>query len=281
MQPDLSAPGVNILAAWPTKTPPSLNPSDKRNARWNFQSGTSMACPHVSATVALLKSAHPHWSPAAIRSALLTTAYSTDRYSPHRTLLDGASMKPSDPFDVGAGHLDPLKAFDPGLVYDMGTADYILFLCRIGYTQQQIQAMLLPCHRHVIATCGSGSPLMSSLNYPSIAVSDLRSSLTLERRVRNVGHNTNAVYLIRRMVKPLGVEVAIRPRVLVFSRFKEEISYTVTLTPFRHYFYSSPGTCDFGEIVWSDGFHQVRSPLVVCLNTTTTTTEHQHPCSAS
>lgn len=73
MQPDIAAPGVNILAAWCPKSPPSLLSLDNRSVNWNFQSGTSMSCPHISGIVALLKSAHPDWSPAAIKSALMTT----------------------------------------------------------------------------------------------------------------------------------------------------------------------------------------------------------------
>lgn len=73
MQPDISAPGVNILAAWSPKAPPTIFSDEKRSVEWNMLSGTSMSCPHVSGVVALLKSAYPHWSPAAIRSALLTT----------------------------------------------------------------------------------------------------------------------------------------------------------------------------------------------------------------
>ena len=73
MQPDISAPGVSILAAWPPETPPTLYAKDGRSVSWNFQSGTSMSCPHVAGAAALVKSAHPHWSPSAIRSALMTT----------------------------------------------------------------------------------------------------------------------------------------------------------------------------------------------------------------
>lgn len=58
-QPDVAAPGVSILAA--------------KGNTYVFMSGTSMACPHVSAVVALLKSAHPDWSPAMIKSAIITT----------------------------------------------------------------------------------------------------------------------------------------------------------------------------------------------------------------
>ena len=78
VQPDISAPGVNILAAWPPETAPTVRPTStegesQRQVKWNFQSGTSMSCPHISGVVALIKSLHPSWSPAAIRSALITT----------------------------------------------------------------------------------------------------------------------------------------------------------------------------------------------------------------
>lgn len=73
LQPDIAAPGVTILAAWPTATSPTLFPRDKRSVKWNFQSGTSMSCPHVSGVVSLIKSLYPDWSPAAVKSAVMTT----------------------------------------------------------------------------------------------------------------------------------------------------------------------------------------------------------------
>ncbi|PKI41792.1 hypothetical protein CRG98_037827 [Punica granatum] len=80
--------------------------------------GTSMACPHVAGAAALLKSRHPDWSPAAIKSALMTTG---------------------TPFHYGAGHLVPNRAIDPGLVYDMNIKDCLNFLCAVGYDQAAIQ----------------------------------------------------------------------------------------------------------------------------------------------
>lgn len=57
MQPDITAPGVNILAA-------------KFNY-FEFESGTSMATPFIAGIAALVKSVHPNWSPAAIKSAIM------------------------------------------------------------------------------------------------------------------------------------------------------------------------------------------------------------------
>lgn len=68
MQPDITAPGVNILASWSPVRSPSKSPDT-----FKIESGTSMSCPHISGIVALLKAIHPTWSPAAIKSALVTT----------------------------------------------------------------------------------------------------------------------------------------------------------------------------------------------------------------
>lgn len=73
MQPDVIAPGVNILAAFSPIASPTDGPFDKRQAKYNIMSGTSMSCPHVAGVVAYVKSFHPDWSPSAIKSAVMTT----------------------------------------------------------------------------------------------------------------------------------------------------------------------------------------------------------------
>lgn len=73
MQPDVSAPGVNIIAAWSPLSPPSSEREDTRKVTYNIMSGTSMSCPHVTAVAAYIKASHPSWSPAAIKSAIMTT----------------------------------------------------------------------------------------------------------------------------------------------------------------------------------------------------------------
>ncbi|CAA0825784.1 Subtilisin-like serine endopeptidase family protein [Striga hermonthica] len=180
LKPDISAPGTNILAAWPPNIAPSeFKDIDDRSVEWNFDSGTSMACPHVSGVVALLKSAHPDWSPAAIRSALMTTAYNTD-VSGDAILVQGSTAS-SGPFDIGAGHINPLKAFHPGLVYDLSTRDYFIFLCNNGYTEKQIRTMVNCKPRSKCPRTCSGPQREHDwdMNYPSISISNLKAASPL------------------------------------------------------------------------------------------------------
>lgn len=72
-QPDITAPGLNILAAWSGGSSPTKLDIDDRVVEYNILSGTSMSCPHVGGAAALLKAIHPTWSSAAIRSALITS----------------------------------------------------------------------------------------------------------------------------------------------------------------------------------------------------------------
>ncbi|GER41211.1 subtilisin-like serine endopeptidase family protein, partial [Striga asiatica] len=215
LKPDISAPGTNILAAWPPNIAPSeFKYIDDRSVEWNFYSGTSMACPHVSGVVALVKSAHPNWSPAAIRSAIMTTAYNTD-VSGDAILVQGSTAA-SNPFDIGAGYINPLRAFHPGLVYDMSTRDYFIFLCNNGYTDKQIQAMVnCKPHSKCPRTCSGPQRKHDwDLNYPSISVSNLKGPTTIKRTVRNVGHTKQTTYNVS-IVSPNGVEVEVRSPLVV------------------------------------------------------------------
>ncbi|XP_040377634.1 subtilisin-like protease SBT3.18 [Oryza brachyantha] len=254
LKPDITAPGVNILAAWPPKSSPTVIPLDKRSVTWNFDSGTSMSCPHVSGIVAVVRSVHPTWSPAAIKSALMTTAYMYDDTSD--VMLAGGTLKAADGFDVGAGHVDPLRALDPGLVYDVGARDHVLFLCSLGYTRAQIRQMVLPSPA-LDTSCGGAAPEYD-LNYPAIVLPHLNATVTVKRTVTNVGARRDAVYRAA-VVSPQGARAAVWPPALAFSPYRDVASYYVTVTPAK----LSRARYDFGEIVWSDGYHRVRTPLVV------------------
>ncbi|KAM6554752.1 hypothetical protein CsatB_015514 [Cannabis sativa] len=128
-----------ILASWsPTASPLQLDASGRKlPLQFKIESGTSMSCPHVTAVVALLRSTYPNWSPAAIKSALVTTASLEHDYG-QSIVAEGAPYKFADPFDYGGGHVNPNKAIYPSLIFDLVTSDYVHFLCTMGYTNTAI-----------------------------------------------------------------------------------------------------------------------------------------------
>ncbi|PPD81271.1 hypothetical protein GOBAR_DD21803 [Gossypium barbadense] len=227
LKPDVTAPGMNILAAWPPSTSPAQLKSDKRTVLFNIASGTSMSCPHVSGLAALLKSVHKDWSPAAIKSALMTTAYVHDNLNRH--ILDVAFSTPTNatPFAYGSGHVDPQKASDPGLIYDITPQDYQNYLCTLNYSASDMA---------LFAGDGFKCPKASStmepgdLNYPTFAVNFKKNSksniVTLKRTVAHVGI-PNVTYTVQ-MNEPDGVSVMVEPQVLRFKKPGEKLSYMVT-----------------------------------------------------
>jgi subtilisin family serine protease len=88
-------------------------------------SGTSMSAPHIAGIAALIKQKHPHWSPAAIKSALMTTSTTLDRagnplLAQQTSETETIKFVKATPFDYGSGHVDPTAALDPGLIFDAG-----------------------------------------------------------------------------------------------------------------------------------------------------------------
>ncbi|KAL4317976.1 hypothetical protein GQ457_18G018260 [Hibiscus cannabinus] len=261
LKPDLIAPGVNILAAWTDAVGPTGLDSDPRKTEFNILSGTSMACPHVSGAAALLKSAHPDWSPAAIRSAMMTTASITD--NTNQPMIDEATGKPTTPYDYGAGHLNLDRAMDPGLIYDITNSDYETFLCAIGYNPKLVQVVT-----RSPVVCPMKRPLPENLNYPSIAAlfstaSRSPSSKTFTRTVTNVGQ-ANAVY-VAKIEAPRGVTVTVKPMKLVFTPVIKKISFFVTITADSKHLVLDDAGAVFGSLTWTDenNKHVVRSPIVV------------------
>ncbi|ERN11499.1 hypothetical protein AMTR_s00022p00110120 [Amborella trichopoda] len=239
LKPDIMAPGLNILAAW--------SPASKKMES-NILSGTSMACPHVTGIVALIKAVHPTWSPSAIKSALMTTATIFDKNGSVITV--NPEGRPANPFDFGAGFMRPERVLNPGLIYDSRPNDFKDFLCSIGYDNKSLR---LITGDNSICTKSSTD---STLNYPSITVPDLRDNCSITRTVTNVG-KPKSIY--RAMVsKPAGVEVTVVPKLLTFKSFGEEINFTVNfrvVAPYKGY--------SFGSLAWKRGKVRVTSALVV------------------
>ena len=74
IKPDVSAPGVNILAAVPPASVIAALGLGAQGANYAAISGTSMATPHTAGSVALIRQAHPDWTPDMVRTALINTA---------------------------------------------------------------------------------------------------------------------------------------------------------------------------------------------------------------
>nr|GLL30301.1 subtilisin-like protease SBT5.6 [Ipomoea trifida] len=246
LKPDITAPGLNILAAWSEASSPLGIPQDHRSVKYNIISGTSMSCPHVSAVVALLKAIHPDWSGAAIKSALMTTA--TTENVKGEAIKD-AYGEVAGPFHYGAGHIQPSKAADPGLVYDSTYTDYLLFVCAITGTSLDPSTF----------NCPVEAPSPSNLNYPSLSIAELKGSMVVKRTVTNVGLAV-ATYSVE-VKAPSGYSVQVSPPVLNFTQVGEKQSFFITIK--ADSVKKSNGEFGFGWYKWSDGIHMVKSPIVV------------------
>lgn len=247
LKPDIIGPGVSILAAWPFP----LENNTKSKSTFNIISGTSMSCPHLSGIAALLKSSHPYWSPAAIKSAIMTSA---DILNVEGTFIADQTLQRADLFATGAGHVNPSRANDPGLVYDIDPKDYIPYLCGLGYKDLEVGFI---ARKPINCSDIPGMP-EGDLNYPSFSVA-LGPSQTFTRTVTNVGE-ANSIYVVS-VDAPAGVYVSVQPNILHFSEVNQKVRYAVTFsridsgTKIRKY--------EQGFLNWVSVKHSVRSPISV------------------
>ncbi|WCJ34622.1 Subtilase family protein [Euphorbia peplus] len=249
IKPDITAPGVDIIASFTQERSPTGLTFDKRRVPFKSMSGTSMSCPHIAGIVGLLKSVHPDWSPAAIRSAITTTARTRDNTG--APIVDGWGNE-ATPFHYGSGHVRPNRAMNPGLVYDLTTNDYLDFLCALGYNQSMINVFSSGYE------CSISDGNLDSFNYPSISVPELSGTVTVSRRLKNVGPPGRYVVMIK---EPYGVSVEVEPRVLRFDEVGEEKMFKVKIE--AKWGTAAQDGYEYGGITWTDGFHYVRSPIVV------------------
>ncbi|XP_016551905.2 subtilisin-like protease [Capsicum annuum] len=249
LKPDIIGPGVNILAAWPT----SIDNKPNAKSTFNIKSGTSMSCPHLSGVAALLKSTHPTWSPAAIKSAIMTTANTVNLAND--PILD-ERLLPASIFAVGAGHVNPSRANDPGLVYDTQFKDYLPYLCGLNYTNRQVGNLL----QHKVDCKEVKRIPEGQLNYPSFSITLEETSQTYTRTVTNVGEAKSS-YIVE-IASPPGVSVTVKPSTLKFSKLNQKLKYQVSFT--RKDNGTSSGIAQ-GFLIWTSKKYSVRSPIAVVL----------------
>jgi subtilisin family serine protease len=248
IKPDITAPGTQILAGY---SPTSYDAYDLPGELFAAIQGTSMSSPIVAGAFALLDQAHPDWSPAMAKSAIMTTAY--------QDVVDNDRVSAADPFDFGAGHLNPggkaIKgsAFEPGLAYDAGLFEYAAFTCGMDWG---------------VFTAGScvflesiGVPLEPyNLNVPSIGIGAVPGSQTVQRTVTSVAREKGWRDYTVSVDPPPGYSVTVSPS--SFSlKSGDSATYEVTVTNDG----APAGEWRFGSLTWSDdtGHYDVRSPIAV------------------
>ncbi len=248
IKPDITAPGVQILAGnSPTPTDASSVPGELFKAN----QGTSMSSPHVAGLLALIKQAHPDWSAAMAKSALMTTAY--------QNVVDNDRVSTADPFDFGAGHVNPGGEWtkgsvsQPGLAYDAGLFEYAAYTCGADF------GIFTPGSCDFLESIGIPFDT-SDLNLPSIGIAELAGIQTVVRTVTSVAKEKGLRTYNVSVETPPGYEVIVEP-----SSFKlksgDTADYEVTITNV-----SAPvGEWRFGSLTWNDknDHYSVYSPIAV------------------
>ncbi|XP_065874737.1 subtilisin-like protease SBT1.9 [Euphorbia lathyris] len=261
VKPDIIAPGTSVLASWSPISSVTQVQGKPLFSNFNFGTGTSMSAPHVAGVGALVKTAHPDWSPAAIRSAIMTTANPLDNTNgPIRDVI-AFDNAPATPLDIGSGHIDPNKSLNPGLIYDATEEDYINLLCAMNYTKKQLQIITKSNPRCI--------NMSLDLNYPSFIAHFTGSSASasrsdeilvyqFQRTVTNVGEAVSSYSA--NLTSMDGIQVKVEPQKLVFKHKYEKLSYKLTVEGpkiMKEYVV-------YGSLSWvhDQGKYIVRSPIV-------------------
>jgi subtilisin family serine protease len=245
-KPDVTAPGVNILAA--ASPFPSAHTSLRPGQLFQSISGTSMASPHVAGAAALLTQLHPTWSPASIKSSLMTSA------NPDVLLEDGQS--PAGPFAAGSGEIAPNAAADPGLVLDAATIDYL------GYLKGQEPECKAELGVDCLTAIGFGEDEIASIpaiaatdvNLPAISNAKVAGTLSTSRRFTSV--DATAQRWVVTVEGLDGVDAVPSPRRFTITPGQSQdvdFTFTVAGAPLDEY--------TTGAVVLRNGSRTVRLPV--------------------
>jgi subtilisin family serine protease len=171
LKPDITAPGVQVLAG---NTPTPVNLLVGQDGQlYQAIAGTSMSSPHAAGVSALVKAAHPDWTPGQIKSALMTSSLQTV------TNPDGTA---AGVWDRGAGSIRADRAVAPLVTFDVVGADY----------DASVSDAL---HR-------------VDLNLPSVDVNPLPGALATQRTATNVSGKTQT---FKATASVSGVKVTVTP----------------------------------------------------------------------
>ncbi|WP_134772587.1 cell wall-binding repeat-containing protein [Ornithinimicrobium flavum] len=235
LKPDITAPGVDVIAA--------VSPLTNGGSNFNAMSGTSMSAPHVAGLAALMMSKNTDWSPMAVKSAMMTTAdpLNSDGEPIH---YGGA---PANPLHYGSGEVEPAASYGTPLVYESDRTDWYDYACAIGQLQLLVGGQ---------AYCDAAPDVdPSDLNYPSISIGQLAGSQTVTRTVTATGEGGTFDAVVE---APEGMSVEVSPETITVGA-GETATFEVTITN-----EGAPlGEWAFGSVTWTGPGSDVRSPIAV------------------
>lgn len=219
-KPDISAPGVNILAAHTPK--PAFPIGGGAGAPGNLFhaiGGTSMSSPHIAGSGALMKALHPTWTPGQIKSALMMSA------TPNVLKEDG--LTDADPFDFGSGRVDLAYAgIAPGLTISDSGANYFARmndLWNSNYPSLYIPVM--PGIMTVQRTVHSELPTAETWSLTVDAPPDLSISVPANLAVGAGGNATISITIDASLV-PIG---QVRHATLFFNHGSSILRFPITI----------------------------------------------------
>ncbi len=163
LKPDVTAPGVQVLAG---NTPQPIEiVNGPPGELYQAIAGTSMSSPHATGVSALVKAAHPDWTPGQIKSALMTSSV--------QDVLKEDAVTPADPFDRGAGSIRANRAVAPTVTFDVAAADYYASaadpLGRIDLNLPSIYANPMPGSVHTTRTLKNVSGVKQHISVSTTA----------------------------------------------------------------------------------------------------------------
>ncbi|CAK9323800.1 unnamed protein product [Citrullus colocynthis] len=163
-------------------------------------------------------------------------------------------LRPEAEFAYGSGHVNPLKAVRPGLVYDVNESDYVKFLCGQGYDTNMVRRITSDN-----SACTSGNiGRVWDLNYPSFGLSVSRSQTFDQYFTRTLTSVASQASTYRAVISSTeGLTITVNPNVLSFNGTGYRKSFTLTVRG------TIKESIVSASLVWSDGVHSVRSPITI------------------
>ena len=193
IKPDVTAPGVQVLAGM---TPQPDQTTADNGPPGNFYqaiAGTSMSSPHSAGASALVKAAHPSWTPAEIKSALMTSSL--------QSVVKEDGVTPADAFDMGAGRIQVDRAVNPTLVFNETTANML--------------------------AAGADALHRIDLNIPSIDATTMGGSITTHRTAINVSRKNQTFHA--QITAPAGVTITVNDGHPIKVHKGDSVTFPVTV----------------------------------------------------